>query len=185
MPLLPLEPFVYPNELLFTSPSAGGDSGRWWVLHTKPRAEKSLARLCMGKQLPFYLPIYHKKWRTGGRLQSSYLPLFPGYLFLHGDDSIRQGALETNLVANAIPVLDQRQLATDLSRVHQLIVAGSAISPEERLQPGAAVVIKSGPLAGLEGKVIRKDKNCRFFVEVKMLQRGVSVEIESSLIQAL
>jgi hypothetical protein len=46
-----------------------------------------------------------------------------------------------------------------------------------------AVEITSGALAGLEGKVLRQGKGWKFFVEVKLLQCGVSVEIDASMIR--
>ena len=43
MPLLELETFIQPDGLL-TTPILDSDLGSWWVLHTRPRAEKTLAR---------------------------------------------------------------------------------------------------------------------------------------------
>jgi len=37
----------------------------------------------------------------------------------------------------------------------------------------------------LEGKIIQRGKQMRFFVEVQLLQRGVSVEIEGWMIRLL
>ncbi len=185
MPLLALEPSLYPEDLLTTTACAADPAQRWWVLHTRPRTEKTLARQCVSQQLPFYLPLHHKKWQSRGRIQKSFVPLFPGYVFLFGDDEVRQSALQTNLVAHVIPVKDQQQLYADLNRVHRLIEGGRGLSPEDRLQPGSPVRISSGPLVGLEGKVLRREKNLRFFVEVRLLQQGVSVEIESWMIEPL
>ncbi|HMF12267.1 MAG TPA: transcription termination/antitermination NusG family protein [Gemmataceae bacterium] len=179
MPLLPLEPFVFPDDLLTASPLPENEAERWWVLHTRPRAEKALARLVLGHKLPFFLPLYKRQWRSRGRLLSSHLPLFPGYVFLRGDSEGRLRALETNLVANCLPVGDQDRLTADLKDVFTLMASGSALSPEDRLQPGTQVEIVSGPLAGIEGRIIRRGKNVTFFVEVQFLQQGVSVEIES------
>jgi transcriptional antiterminator RfaH len=183
MPLLALEPCLYPNDLFELPACDTTGSERWWVLHTRPRAEKALARQCLGRQLPFYLPLHQKKWRASGRMQQSFLPLFPGYVFLRGDELARYAALETNLVANVIAVSDQAQLHEDLVQVNRLIDSGSALTPEERLQPGARVRVIHGTLAGLEGKVLRREKNCRIFIEVRFLQRGVSAEIESWMIE--
>jgi transcriptional antiterminator RfaH len=182
MPLLRLEPFAFPEDLL---ESALESSGNWWVLHTKPRAEKSLARQLLARRSPYFLPLYHRKWRTGGRLRSSYLPLFPGYLFLRGDSQDRLRALETNLVVRALDVSDQAQLRADLVRVYQLVQSGSPLAPEDRLTPGSPVEIISGPLAGVQGKILRRGKRLKFLVEVQFLQQGVSVEIESWMFQAL
>jgi transcriptional antiterminator RfaH len=40
------------------------------------------------------------------------------------------------------------------------------------------VEITSGPLAGLGGKVLKRGKKPKIFVEVEFLQRGVSAELE-------
>jgi transcription antitermination factor NusG len=182
MPLLPLEPFLYPDDVL-QQPPACEDDGQWWVLHTRPRAEKTLARKLLDGQQSFFLPLYQRKWKNNGRTFQSWLPLFPGYVFLHGDSHTRLKALQTNLIANVLPVLDQEQLQADLVRVHTLIASGQPLLPEERLQPGMPVEIVGGALAGLEGKVLRQGKGWKFFVEVKLLQRGVSVEIDASMIR--
>jgi transcriptional antiterminator RfaH len=185
MPILPLEPFVFPDGLLRGPTPSGEGPERWWVLHTRPRAEKVLARKCVQRGLSFFLPQYERAWRSRGRLLRSHLPLFPGYLFLHGDDQSRLHALETNLVVRWLPVPDQRQLHLDLSRVHHLITSEAALTPEERLVPGTPVEIRHGPLAGLQGTVLRRGKSLRVFVEVQFLQRGVSVEIETWMLEPL
>jgi transcriptional antiterminator RfaH len=137
------------------------------------------------RELPFFLPVYQRKWRSRDRLQSSFLPLFPGYVFLLGSGDARLAALETNLVAQVITVAEQRQLHEDLGRVHQLISSDLALTPEGRLEPGANVEVIAGPLAGLSGKIVRRGKNTLFLVEVRFLQQGVSVELESWMIQPL
>jgi transcriptional antiterminator RfaH len=183
MPLLPPEPYLFPETLLTEGTHAPQEGHRWWVLHTRPRAEKALVRRILAQGDSFFLPLYYRRWRTGGRLRSSYLPLFPGYVFLHGTEDERLRALETNLVANVIPVLDQDGLSADLARVYRLMALDVPLSPEACLPPGTPVSIISGPLAGLEGKVIRQGKQCKFLVEVRLLNQGVSVEVESWMFQ--
>jgi transcription antitermination factor NusG len=183
MPLLSLEPFVFPEKLL-TSAAEEDDSSRWWVLHTKPRAEKTLARRLLDRAVPFFLPLYQREWRNRGRMFRSYLPLFPSYVFLRGEWETRSRAMETNLVVAALRVEDQAQLHGDLARVYHLITTGAPLSPEERLGPGTRVEITKGAFTGLEGKVLRRGRQLKFFVEVEFLQRSVSVEIESWMFQA-
>jgi transcriptional antiterminator RfaH len=185
MPLLPLEPYLFPEQLFEPAASADDDDKRWIVLHTRPRAEKSLARQLLARRVPFFLPLFHKQWRSNGRTQSSYLPLFPGYVFLHGDNTARVEALTTNLIVNVLPVADQAGLYTDLTRVHRLMEGGSTLTPEQRVVPGTIVEITAGPLAGLEGKVLSRGKKFHFVIEVRLLQQGVSVEIESWMFQPL
>src|SRR5262249_26511822 len=121
MPLLPQEPFVFPDDLLVRQEAAGAPDERWWVLHTRPRAEKALARKMLDQATPFFLPLYQRQWRNRGRLFSSHLPLFPGYVFLHGAPDAPQTAFQTNQVARVIPVPDQDEFLSDLRRVFQLL----------------------------------------------------------------
>jgi transcription antitermination factor NusG len=183
MPVLPLEPFVFPEDLFQCTPGIEEASARWWVLQTRPRLEKSLARRLLSKHASFFLPLHAHRWRTQGRWLCSHNPLFPGYLFLHGDSEARLLAMQTNLVALCLPVVDQEQLWDDLSRVHRLITSGAPLTPEDRLQVGDPVEIIGGPLAGLEGKILRHGSKLRFCVEVQLLQRGVSVDIDRSMLR--
>ncbi len=144
MPFLPAEPFVSPSNLFEQAVASDEKDCRCWVLRTRPRAEKALARQLLGRRLRFFLPHYQKRSGANGR-SIAYHPLFAGYMFLHGDGNDRRYALETNQVAQVIPVEDQVQLHRDLVRVHDLIVTNAALSPEERLEPGMLVDIVSGP----------------------------------------
>ena len=155
------------------------------MLHTRPRAEKALARKILAQRLPFFLPLYKKQWRSRGRLLSSHVPLFTSYLFLYGTGEARRQALETNLVANCLPVTEQERLRLDLFGVYRLMTSGTPLSPEDRLQPGMRVEIVKGPLAGLEGTILRKGSRLRFYVEVQLLQQAVSAEVEGWMIQPL
>jgi len=182
MPLLPAEPCHYPAELFAQTDPA--DEARWWVLHTKPRAEKTVARSLYGHHVPFFLPVYEKTWRAKSRLPSSHLPLFPGYVFLRADESGRTKALETNQIATCIPVVDQDALRRELEGVYRVMTSGRPIGPESLLAPGTAARITHGPLAGLEGTVLRRGSKLNLLLEVKMLRQGVSVEIESWMVEA-
>lgn len=185
MPLLPMETHVSPHDLFTDLAAVEADASEWWVLHTRPRAEKSLARHFIARDLSFFLPLYQHQWRNRGRLFRAHMPLFPSYIFLRGDAEARRSALETNQVVRAIPVADSAQLRSDLARVYRMMQGGMLLAPEEQLQPGAAVEIVAGPLAGLEGKILQRGKQMRFYVEVRLLQRGVSVEIEGWMIRLL
>lgn len=189
MPLLPSEVFVHPPELLAADLSADAITAAplfpWWVLHTKPRAEKALARRLLRRDVGFFLPQYHKQWLSRGRVQSSHLPLFPGYLFLYADGPARLAALETNLVANCLPVPDQWRFRNDLAAVFRLMTSDAPLTPEERLGVGDRVEIVEGALAGLQGRVTRCGKNLKFTVDVHFLRQGVSVEVERWMLRPL
>ena len=182
MPLLPAEPCHFPDNL-FAEEDPDSD-GKWWVLHTKPRAEKAVARSLHSHGVPFFLPVYEKSWRAKGRLQTSHLPLFPSYVFLRADGEGRTRALETNQIATCIPVIDQRTLRGELDGVYRVMTSGCPIGPESLLVPGTVATITHGPLAGLEGKVLRRGSRLTLVLEVQMLRQGVAVEIENWMVEA-
>jgi transcriptional antiterminator RfaH len=178
MPLLAAEPNVFPATLMEPTPPQLPAELCWWVVHTKPRQEKSLARQLLELQIPFYLPIVQKRLRMRGRTMTSHVPLFAGYVFLLGNREQRVGALSTNRVVRTLPVADQDQLWRDLRQINQLIATGAPITPEDRLAPGVAVEIRTGPLAGLKGKILRTASGRRFVVEVDFIQQGASVLLD-------
>jgi transcription antitermination factor NusG len=184
MPLLTAETSVYPDDLFDLTADSNGEDCRWWVLHTRPRQEKSLARQLLEHQVPFYLPVITWRRRQRGRTLTSHVPLFPGYVFLLANGEQRVAALTTNRVANTLPVGDQDSLRRDLGQIYRLIASGAPVTPEQRLAPGSPVEITSGPLAGLKGKILRTASGRRFVVEVDFIQRGASVLLDDHCLAA-
>jgi transcriptional antiterminator RfaH len=184
MPLLSPEPSLHPEDL-FAQPPSIEDEARWWVLHTRARAEKTIARTAARHKISFFLPLYEHRWRKSGRAFSSCLPLFPGYVFIQGDFDARRKLLETNAVANILHVVDQQQLQTDLARVYNLLALGLPVEPQEGLVPGARVIIIAGPMKGFEGKVIRRGGRSKLVLEVNFIRLGVAAEVEDWMVKPL
>lgn len=178
MPLLESESNLYPETLFTDPPGSADESARWWVLYTKARAEKSLARNLHARKITFYLPLNRNSWTKSSRNRTSYLPLFPGYVFLYGDGDARVAALETNLIATTIPVGDQQRLFNDLARVERILGGAVQATPERNFLVGESVVIETGPFKGVQGKIVCRGKQTRFVVEVEFLRQGVSIEVD-------
>jgi transcription antitermination factor NusG len=176
MPLLAPEPIIHPEDLFAESPSR--TSCVWWPFFTQARAEKSLARRLRERDVAYFLPLTRRRWKRNCRVFNSFLPLFPGYVFVFGDVNARLAALQTNLVVRCLDVPDQQVLHADLARVHRLLAGGQPLTTEDRLLPGQKVVVTHGPFVGLEGTVLRRDEELRFVVEVQLLHQGVSLAVE-------
>jgi len=183
MPVLSSEPSLAPEDLFMSRGHMDFTAARWWVVHTRPRAEKVLARQLHRRGVSFFLPLYERSRRLQRRLVTSWLPLFPGYVFLRGTEDSRYAALETKQIVGCIHVEEQERLAEDLARIYDLIHSGAPLAPEERLGPGMAAEITSGPLAGHRGVVVRRGKSMRLVIAVDFLQRGASLEVDSASIQ--
>jgi transcription antitermination factor NusG len=182
MPILTAEPALYPDDLFASVRDEDTSASRWWVLHTRPRQEKSLARRLHERQVPFFLPLVPNRLRVRGKVMHSYLPLFGGYLFLLVRHDEYHFALSTRRVARSIEVTDQSRLWNDLHQIHRLLGCGAVVQPEDRLEPGAPVLIQSGPLAGLRGVIVKTASGNRFVVKVDFIQRGASVLLEDCML---
>jgi transcription antitermination factor NusG len=177
MPILPKQRDVFPGDLLDADDGRG--VGRWLVLYTIARREKDLMRKLEAAGVPFYGPLIPRRLRSaGGRTRTSYVPLFPGYVFCRADEEQRRAALATNCVARWISVGDERMLEEDLRAIKRLIDTEQPLTPEARLTAGSAVRVRSGPLLGIEGMVVKRRGSARLVVAVRFLNQGASIELE-------
>jgi transcriptional antiterminator RfaH len=179
MPILQCEPDLYPDDLFERAEEAAGPDQAWWALYTMPRSEKELIRQLRGWQIGCYCPLVPQRRRSpAGRVRTSYLPLFTGYVFLFGGEEQRVRALTTNCVSRCLSVPDERELYRDLSQTWRLIRSGVPVTPEASLVAGQRVTVRSGPLSGLEGVIVRRQGQSRLIVAVDFLQQGASVLVE-------
>jgi transcriptional antiterminator RfaH len=186
MPILPREPDIFPQDLLNGYEAPPEWEASWWALHTLPRREKDLVRRLRRLGIPHYSPLIARRSRSpGGRIRTSYVPLFSGYVFVRGGEDQRYHALTTNCVSRCLEVPDESTLVHDLHQIQRLIACGAPLSPESRIEPGMRVRIRSGSLAGLEGVVIRRRGRDRLLVVVRFLQRGASVELEDFQVERI
>ena len=188
MPILKAEPFLYPETLLDPVGQAVSDTSdaaerRWWVLHTKARQEKALSRELFARQTAFFLPVVGRRSNLGKRATSSYVPLFPGYVFMHGTESDRVETLRTNRVSRIIDVPDPDCLVDDLQRLHRLILADAPLTVESRFTVGNQVRVRSGAFQGIEGRVLKRCGKTRLWVAIDFLQQGASVELDDCILE--
>lgn len=186
MPILPAEPDIFPPDLLEEGRLEASLAARWWALYTLPRREKDLMRRLMGTRVPHYAPLVKRKTKSpGGRVRTSYVPLFASYVFVSGNDDQRYLALRTNCVSRCIEVNDPERLVEDLQNIKRLIDCDAPLTPESRIEPGTRVRIRSGSLAGLEGTVVRRRGVERLLVSVEFLQQGASIQLDDFQVEPI
>ena len=179
MPILSQEPDVYPDTLLTDEPIVCPSDSRWWAIYTLARREKDLMRRLRQMSIPHYGALVKRRYRSpSGRLRHSYVPLFQGYVFVLADAEQRQQAFSTNCISQCLPVPNGDQFVFDLRQIKRLIDADAPLTPEARIEPGMAVRIKSGSMAGTEGYVVKRHGQERLVVAVRFLQQGASVLLE-------
>ena len=153
----------------------------WYAVRTRPRHERVVRSLLAEKSFSVFLPE-HKVWsRRRDKRQVIQVPLFPSYLFV-GTESNQEKLQQVKWTRGVVHVLgvngDPIPVPHQEVKALQILVAsGEKMSPLSYLVPGSRVRILEGPLAGAEGKVLRRGKRSRLVVTVNLLQRAVAVEL--------
>lgn len=160
-------------------------AGLWWVAHTKSRNEKALAKDLIHKDISYFLPMSWKVRRQRGRTIRSLLPLFSGYLFFCGKENQRIEVLRTNRVANLLVVKDQQRLLDELSQIEQALRTGATLTSHRYIKAGQYCRVIGGPLADLQGIVVKTRSTARLLLQIDMLGQATSVEIDTDMIEVI
>jgi transcription antitermination factor NusG len=138
---------------------------RWFALYAQHRHEKAVASFISGKGLEVFLPLYKTAHRWKDRMKELELPLFPNYVFVLAGSSQRAAVLSTP--------------GEEIDAVRLAVGRGLNAEPHPFLRSGDRVRVKSGPLQGLEGILVRKKNFYRLVLSVELLVKSISVEVEA------
>lgn len=184
MPILEKEPDLFPDDLLTRASAQAGQS--WFAMYTIARHEKELMRKLRPLNIGFYGPLIPQRKRSPqGRIRTSYVPLFTGYVFVRGDDAARYNAVSTGCISRCIAVREPELLTEDLQRVHRLLEAGNDVRPEPKPLVGRLAIVKRGAMTGLKGTVTRVHDHHRLTIMVTFMQQGASVLVDEADIELL
>ena len=159
-------------------------AGTWWVAHTKPRFEKTLAWNLLHRGVGYFLPLVKRVRVSGGKKRHVLLPLFPSYLFFCGDDNDRYEAMTTNRLCRTLDVSDQEELVGELSAIEKALARRAALDLYPFAAVGRRCRVKAGPLRGLEGVVVRRDKRAHVVLQVSILGQGAAVDVDADLVES-
>src|SRR5579864_1440572 len=152
----------------------------WYALYTAPRHEKRVADQIGRQGIACFLPLYRSVRRWKDRRKELSLVLFPGYVFVRMQLQNRFRVLQlpgaVRLVSfNGQPAaIPEEEIETLRSRL-----AGSGnIEPHPYLSAGRHVRVRSGPLQGLEGIILRTKDRCRIVLSIHLIMRSLAVEVD-------
>jgi len=161
-------------------PAAPDPGANWYALYTAPRHEKFVADQINRQGIACFLPLYRSVRRWKDRRKELALVLFPGYVFVQMALQNRLRVLQLpgavrlvgfNGQPAALPEEEIENLRTRLS-------CSRNIEPHPYLSVGRQVRVRSGPLQGLEGIVVRTKERCRIVLSIHLIMRSVAVEVD-------
>lgn len=162
--------------------ATGGD---WYACHTRPRREKKFAGLMAAEGFEHYLPLVAsvRRYPSGTRRHTK--PLFPGYVFARVPAASKARIYQQELIARAIPVVDEAGFLRQLEDVRRVVASGAALSVVPLLTRGRPVRIVGGPLHGLMGHVDDSSDPLGVVISVDVLRQGLLLRVPAESLKAL
>lgn len=155
---------------------------RWYALRTKARHEK-LVRDRLDKQgIEPLLPTIKRLSRWKDRKKEIEVPLFSGYCFVRFDAETKLPVLKTVGVVDVVGNGSRPEAIPDeeIDAIKTLMTSVLPYDPHPYLQEGTVVEVVRGPLQGVRGILLRKEKRHRLILGIRLIQQAAAVEIDVS-----
>jgi len=153
----------------------------WFAVQTRYRFEKKVAAELTRKNCEVYLPTLTEHHTWSDRQKEVTTPLFPGYAFVHIDQSrnARQAVLQTAGVigfvsfGGVVAAVPPKQIE-DLKL---LLQQKGRFSLHPFVKTGQRVRIRGGSLHGLEGVLLHHEGE-KLVISIESIQRSLAIEIK-------
>src|SRR5438132_3050733 len=161
---------------------------QWYAVYTRPRHEKRVFQELAEKKIEAFFPTYKVRRRWSDRYKVIDEPLFKNYLFVNVDydrryyDTLRPYGAVGFVVFDGKPVPIPQD---EIDSIRRLVECELQYSPYPYLKVGRKVRVRTGPLQGCEGILIRKKSVARLVLSIDLLQQSVSAEIDADCVEPL
>jgi transcription antitermination factor NusG len=114
------------------------------------------------------------------------LPLFPGYVFVRLAMCDRLRVVQIPSVVRLVGFggLPTALPDTEVDVMRSGLSQGLRADPHPYLAVGRRVRVRSGPLAGAQGILLRRKGNFRVVISVELIQRAVAVDVDVADVEA-
>ena len=159
----------------------------WYALYTRHQHEKMVDQVLTNKGFDTFLPLYATTHFWKDRTKALTLPLFPCYVFLKGGIERRLQILTTPGVYGLVSSAGQPAAIADMEieAIRRVVESGARVEAHPYLKCGNRVRVKSGPLAGIEGILVRKKNVSRLVLSVEILGTAAAIEIAAFQVEAV
>ena len=157
----------------------------WYALYTRHQHEKTVAHVLSNKRFEIFLPLYTATHQWRDRAKELFLPLFPCYVFIRGGLDRHLEIMTTPGVHEFVGIRGKPSVIPEdeIEAVRRVLERSLRVEPYPFLNCGDWVRVKSGPLAGLEGILVRKKNSLRLVLSVELLEKSVAVELDACLVE--
>jgi transcription antitermination factor NusG len=159
----------------------------WYALYTRHQHEKTVEQILTNKGFNTFLPLYATTHNWKDRTKALSLPLFPCYVFLKGGIERRLQILTTPGIYGLVSSAGQPAAIPDIEieAIRRVVESGTHVEAHPFLKCGNWVRVKCGPLAGIEGILVRKKNISRLVLSVEILGTAASIEVAAFQVEAV
>lgn len=154
---------------------------QWFAIQTRYRYELRVAGDLAAKGLENYLPLLREVHNWKDRKKSIEVPAFGGYLFARFEPTQRNRVrvLETSGVVRLLGHQGELEAVPDseIETLRRSLNSGAPCTRHPYLANGTLLRIERGPLAGLEGRLVRNANSLRLVVCVASVGQAIAVEV--------
>jgi transcription antitermination factor NusG len=153
----------------------------WYIAYTLPRHEKAIAQRLSGGRLSCYLPLYSEARSWKQRRVQLELPLFPCYVFVRMHLEAKTSLLSVPGVVRLLAASGAAVIFPDeeMEALQASLKRWSA-RPYPFHCSGRRIRLKSGPFAGLEGSILRRNGKRELIVSLDLIQSSMLLEIDTA-----
>ena len=162
------------------NPSAEPNGTQWYALYTAPRHEKQVADRIQSQGIACFLPLYRSVRRWKDRRKELALVLFPGYVFVRMHLQNRFRVLQLPGAVRLVSFNGQPAALPEeeIENLRRRLSGSDNIEPHPYLTAGHHGRVRSGPLRGLEGIILRTKDRCRIVLSIHLIMRSLAVEVD-------
>lgn len=171
-------------------PDAGGRELHWYALWANSHCEQLVHDQLRARGFDPFLPKINIWSRRAGERHVVSVPLFAGYLFLRHTQMDKASYIALRQARGLVRLLgeswDRLDVVPDqeIDAIRKVLTARLPVMPHPYLREGQRVRIQGGPLADVEGILVRTRPNKGLVVlNVNLVQRGVAVEVDCTLVR--
>src|SRR5258708_11152584 len=159
----------------------------WYAVCTRHQHEKNAARILEYKEFEVFLPLYKARHRWKDRIKEVSVPLFPGYVFVREELKRLLSILTTPGVSSIVSCGDQPAAIpfSEIEGIRRVVETTLRGEPHPSLKSGDWVRVKYGPIAGVEGILLRQKNVARLVLSVEMLGKSAAVEVDATGVERI
>jgi len=160
--------------------SAEANHQSWFALYVRTRRERTVEASLKEKGYETYLPLMSERRYYNSKKRCVEVPCFPGYLFCRLDPINRLSLMMTPDIYSVVRRGNELEPIPDseLNALKVVLTSGISLERYAHLSAGDEVYIRRGPLAGIQGVLLRTGTSQRVAVSITLLQRSVSAEVD-------